>query len=199
MAEDPLAGNHVGAWWMRHQVPSVVSQQGRVLLHSTMPVGISEGNADGGGNQGGTWRSVRRQYQMVDGVENADGTMSHHWVDVVGVAVDGDRVVHRGLGAGTSRRVSGNRGSGPPATMVDEGGVDGAVHGAYRGAGEVDEATRGAGRGAGEVDEAARGTGRGASRSIRAAPARGVGGGASRGVWATRGAGRGASGGVQGT
>jgi hypothetical protein len=77
--------------------------------------------------------------------------MSHHRVHVPEVVVDGDRVVHRRLGAGhrgvgsrgcsplaavvddcgvgeashTRRRfrVSGSRGSGAPATVVDEGGV----------------------------------------------------------------------------
>jgi hypothetical protein len=43
-------------------------------------------------------------------------------VDVPGVTVDGDRVVHGRLDAG--RRVVGSRGSGPLATVVDEGGVD---------------------------------------------------------------------------
>ena len=37
--------------------------------------------------------------------------------------MDGDQVVHRGLSARTSERVSRSRGSGPPATVVDEGGV----------------------------------------------------------------------------
>jgi hypothetical protein len=39
VAKKPLAGDHIGAWWTRHQVPSVVGQQGRVLfLHNTTPV-----------------------------------------------------------------------------------------------------------------------------------------------------------------
>lgn len=44
---DPLVGNHVGAWWMRHRVPSVVGQEGRILFHSVMPVGIDEGGENG--------------------------------------------------------------------------------------------------------------------------------------------------------
>jgi hypothetical protein len=40
VAKEPLAGDHVGAWWTRHQIPGVVGQQGRVLLlHSATPVG----------------------------------------------------------------------------------------------------------------------------------------------------------------
>jgi hypothetical protein len=39
VVKEPLADDHVGAWWTRHQVPSVVGQQGHVLLHSAMPVG----------------------------------------------------------------------------------------------------------------------------------------------------------------
>jgi hypothetical protein len=29
VAKEPLAGDHVGAWWTRHLVPGVVNQQGR--------------------------------------------------------------------------------------------------------------------------------------------------------------------------
>jgi hypothetical protein len=42
-------------------------------------------------------------------------------VDVPGVTVDGDRVVHGRLDAG--RRVIGSRGGRPLATVVDEGGL----------------------------------------------------------------------------
>jgi hypothetical protein len=38
VAKEPLAGDHVGAWWTWHQVPCVVGKQGRVL-HSATPVG----------------------------------------------------------------------------------------------------------------------------------------------------------------
>jgi hypothetical protein len=44
-------------------------------------------------------------------------------LDVAGVTVDGDRVVHRGLDAGMRRWVNGNRGSSLPVTVIDEGGV----------------------------------------------------------------------------
>jgi hypothetical protein len=44
---------------------------------------------------------VDRQYQPVDRAKNAGGATSHHGVDVAGVAVEADRVVHRRLGAGT--------------------------------------------------------------------------------------------------
>jgi hypothetical protein len=43
-------------------------------------------------------------------------------VDVPGVTVDGDWVVHGRLGAG--RRVDGSQGSGLLVVVVDEGGVD---------------------------------------------------------------------------
>jgi hypothetical protein len=69
---------------MRHQVLSVVGQQGCILLlHSATPVWISEGGANGGGNRGGAWRSVNHQYQPIDGAKNAGGVTSHHCVDVV--------------------------------------------------------------------------------------------------------------------
>jgi hypothetical protein len=38
VAKEPLAGDHVGAWWTWHQVSGVVGQQSRVLLHSVTPV-----------------------------------------------------------------------------------------------------------------------------------------------------------------
>jgi hypothetical protein len=54
VAKEPVAGDHIGAWRTWHQVPSVVDQQGRVLLfHSPMPVRASEGGMNGGGNRGG--------------------------------------------------------------------------------------------------------------------------------------------------
>jgi hypothetical protein len=68
-----------------------------------MPVWISNGGANGGGHWGGIRRSGSRiscQDQPVDGVENDDDASSHHRVDLPGVAVDGDRVVHRWLGTG---------------------------------------------------------------------------------------------------
>jgi hypothetical protein len=78
----------------------VVGQQGRVLLHSTTPVGVDEGSANGGGDRGGVWRSVSCQDQPVDGAKNVGCVASHHRVDVPEVTVDGDRVVHGRLGAG---------------------------------------------------------------------------------------------------
>jgi hypothetical protein len=71
-------------------------------------VWISEGGANGGANWGGARRSVDHHYQPIDGAKNAGGVTSHHRVDVVEVVVDGDRVVHQGLGTGMSRRVGGN-------------------------------------------------------------------------------------------
>jgi hypothetical protein len=74
------------------------------MLHSTTPVGIGEGSANRGGNRGGIQRSDGCQDQSVDGTENSGRTTSHYRVNVVGVTVDGDRVVHRWLGTGTSRQ-----------------------------------------------------------------------------------------------
>jgi hypothetical protein len=99
----------VGVWWMRHQVLDVVGQQDHVLLHSAMPVGVSEGGTNGGGNRGGIGRSgshVCRQDQPVNRVGNVDYATSHHRVYVPGVAVDGDRVGHEG-----SMRVGGVSGA----------------------------------------------------------------------------------------
>jgi hypothetical protein len=52
-------------------------------------------------------------------------------VDVPGVAVNGDRVVHGRLGAG--QRGVGSRGRAPLAAVVDEGGVVKASHARRRG------------------------------------------------------------------
>jgi hypothetical protein len=50
MAKEPLANDHVGAWWTWHQVLGVAGQQGNILLlHSVTPVGVGEGGADRGG------------------------------------------------------------------------------------------------------------------------------------------------------
>jgi hypothetical protein len=40
VTKDPLAGDHVGVRRTLHQVPGVVGQQGRILLHSMVLVGI---------------------------------------------------------------------------------------------------------------------------------------------------------------
>jgi hypothetical protein len=39
VAKEPLTSDHVGAWWTQHQALGMVGQEGRVLLHSTTPVG----------------------------------------------------------------------------------------------------------------------------------------------------------------
>jgi hypothetical protein len=53
VAKEPLAGDHISARWMRHQVPGVVGQQGHVLLlHGPTPLRVGEGGA----NRGGLWR-----------------------------------------------------------------------------------------------------------------------------------------------
>jgi hypothetical protein len=111
----------------------VVGQQGRVL-HSATPVGVGEGGANGGGDRGRVRRSVSRQDQLVDGVENASCAVSHHRLDMPGVAVDGNRVVHgrrcgpvgcqeprEGPSRGGGRRGQGRR-SEPRSSSVSVGG-----------------------------------------------------------------------------
>jgi hypothetical protein len=100
VAEEPLAGDHVGVGMMRNQVPGVVGQQGRVLLHRPTPVRVSEGGTNGGGDRGGVrWSGGRIscKNQSVDRSKDSGGAPSHHGVDVPGVAVNGDQVVHRWL------------------------------------------------------------------------------------------------------
>jgi hypothetical protein len=95
----------------------VVGQQGHVLLHGPTPVRVDEGGANGGGDQGGVrWSSGRisGQDQPVDWPKNTGGTTSHHRLNVSGVAVNGDRVVHR--------RLRGRR-RGQATTMINDGGV----------------------------------------------------------------------------
>jgi hypothetical protein len=46
--KDPLAGDDIGPRRLRSHVPHVVGQQGLVLLHSTMPVGVREHASDRG-------------------------------------------------------------------------------------------------------------------------------------------------------
>lgn len=96
-------------------------QHGRVLLRGATPVRINESDANGGGNRGGVRRSLDHEYQTVDGTENVGGATSRHQVDVAGITVDGDWVVHQGL---VQERAGGlvGRGSGSLTTMLDEGG-----------------------------------------------------------------------------
>ena len=79
--ERALAGDHVSVWRTQHQVPGVVGQQGRVLLlHGLMPVRVSEGGADEGGDRGGIqWISSRidGQDQPIDRPKNTGGMTSH--------------------------------------------------------------------------------------------------------------------------
>jgi hypothetical protein len=107
----------------------VVGQQGRVLLlHGPTSVRVGEGSANGGGDRGGVrWSSghVSGQDQPVYWPKNIGGAASHHGVNVSGVAVNGDRVVHRRLG--------GHR-HGWPAAMINDDGVGESGH-ARRGAG----------------------------------------------------------------
>jgi hypothetical protein len=100
----------------------VVGQEGRVLLrHSTTPMWVSEGSANGGGHRGCVgWSGgcISSEDQPVDGAKSASGAPSHHQVNVPGVTVDGDRVVHRWLGA-DRRNIRGRL-----AAVIDDGGVD---------------------------------------------------------------------------
>jgi hypothetical protein len=51
--EDPFAGDDVGAMRSWNKVPDPITHQGPVLiLHSCAPIGIGEGSADGGRDQG---------------------------------------------------------------------------------------------------------------------------------------------------
>jgi hypothetical protein len=107
----------------------VVGQEGRVLLlHSTTPMWVGEGSANGGGHRGSVGCSAGRiscQDQPVDGAKNTSGAPSHHRVDMSGVAVDGDRVVYGRLGA--DRRNVESGGCGRLAAVIDDGGVGEAV------------------------------------------------------------------------
>jgi hypothetical protein len=87
-------------------------------------VWVGESSANGGGDRGGVQWSGSRiscQDQPVDRSKNISGAPSHHWVDVPGVAVDGDRVVHWWLGAVC--RDIGGRGRDRLAVVIDDGGV----------------------------------------------------------------------------
>jgi hypothetical protein len=103
----------------------VVGQEGRVLhFHSTTPMWVGEGSANGGGHRGSVGWSAGRsscQDQSLDGAENASSAPSHHQVDVPGVAVDGDREVYGRLGANCRNVESG--GYGRLAAVIDDGGV----------------------------------------------------------------------------
>jgi hypothetical protein len=101
----------------------VVGQQGRVL-HSPTPVWVSEGDANGGGDQGDVrWSSGRisGQNQSIDGPKDTCDASSHHQVNMLGVAVNADRVEHRRLRAG--HRDVGGRGRGRLTVVINDGGV----------------------------------------------------------------------------
>jgi hypothetical protein len=103
----------------------VVGQEGRVLLlHSAAPVWVGESGANGGGHQGGVrWSGSRIscQDQPVDRSKNVGSAPGHHRVDVPGVMVDGDQVVHRWLRV-VCRDVGG-RGRGRLVAVIDDDGV----------------------------------------------------------------------------
>jgi hypothetical protein len=111
----------------------VIGQEGRVLLlHSASPVWVGESSTNGGGvRRGVRWSGSRIncQDQSVDRSKNAGGVPGHHRVDVPGVAVDGNRVVHRWLGAVCLD--VGGRGRGRLTVVIDDGGV-GEAHRARR-------------------------------------------------------------------
>jgi hypothetical protein len=166
VAKEPLAGEHVGAWRTWHQVPSVVGQQGRVLLHSPMPVRVSEGGTNGGGDRGGVqWSSglISCKNESVYQPKDTGGAPSHHGVGMPGVAVDGDRVVHRRLRVGC-RDVEG-RGRGRLASVINDSGLSKA--GRARRRARV-RRCRGRGAPAAMVDKGRVGEARGARRRGRA-------------------------------
>jgi hypothetical protein len=87
-------------------------------------VWVGESGANRGGNRGGIWWSGSRiscQDQPVDRSKNAGDTPGHHRVDVPGVTMDVDRVIHRWLRV-VCRDVGG-RGRGRLATVIYDGGV----------------------------------------------------------------------------
>jgi hypothetical protein len=58
--EDPFASDDVGALRSWNKVPGPITHQGPVLiLHSCAPIGIGEGNADGGRDRGWCRRRSR--------------------------------------------------------------------------------------------------------------------------------------------
>jgi hypothetical protein len=124
VVKEALVGDRIGVEWMWHQVLGVVGQQGRVLLlHGPTPVRVGEGGANGGGDRGGVRWSIGRisgQDQPVDRPKNTGGVASHHRVNVSGVGVNGDRVVHQQL---RGRRQG-------QATLVEGAGSVGADGGA---------------------------------------------------------------------
>jgi hypothetical protein len=177
VAKEPLADDYIGAKRTRHQVPGVVGQQGRVLLHGPTPMRVSEGGANGGGDGGdvrGSGGRVTGQDQPVDWSKDACGATSHHRMDVPGIAVNGNWVVHgwlraRRLDGGSpvrgrlaamignrevdetdrarrGTRVRGHRGRSAPATAVDEGSVSEASHARGWGQGRRGRAWRWQGR-----------------------------------------------------
>jgi hypothetical protein len=131
---------------------------GVLLLHGPTLVWVSEGGANEGGDRGGVWWSSGRisgQNQPVNWPNDTCSASSHHRVDVLGVVVNGDRVVHRRLrasrrdgGVGESDRarrgaqVRGRRGRSAPAAVVDEGRVSEASLARRRGRSRRDRAWR---------------------------------------------------------
>jgi hypothetical protein len=122
VAKEPLASDHISARRTRHQVAGVVGQQGRLILHSPTQVWVSQGGAYRGDRGGIRWSSSRigDYNKPVDGQKDTSGLSRHHRVDVPGVAVNGDRLVHRRLRA----RCRGywGRWRGRLAAVIDDGG-----------------------------------------------------------------------------
>jgi hypothetical protein len=111
----------------------VVGQEGHVLLlHNASLVWVGVSDANGGGDLGGIrWSGSRIscQDQLVDGSKNTGDAPGHHRVDVPGVAVDGDWVIHWWLGV--VYRDVGGRGRGRLAAVKDDDRV-GEAHRARR-------------------------------------------------------------------
>jgi hypothetical protein len=89
---DPLTDD-VGAGRTRYQIPRLVGDERRVLLHRPTPVGVQQGGADGGGYQRNPRVSGRGCQDS--GRQGTSHVPRHHRVDVPWVAVKERWVVHR--------------------------------------------------------------------------------------------------------
>jgi hypothetical protein len=92
---DPLVGDDVGAGRTRYQIPRLVGDERRVLLHRPTPVGVQQGGADGGGY----WKNLRvfSRGRQDSGGQGTSRVPRHHRVDVPRVTVKERWVVHRRL------------------------------------------------------------------------------------------------------
>lgn len=123
----PMTTLAVGARGARHQVSGAVRLQGLILLHSAPPVEVSK-RATKRGQLGKESRTGgRREDQAVDRPEDTSSPPGNHRVDVLGVSVEGNRVIHwwrlaRGS-RGTSRCSRGERGGMSHTPLIDVAGI----------------------------------------------------------------------------